>query len=162
MNDQYGQFGYQPDEFSFQTGNFPPTAPQKNGKANTAMILGIVAIAVSCLCCCIFPVGLVLGVLAIVFAVRSKNGASMTGKATAGMILGILAIVICLAICVFFIFEILLAPDTMNSYENLLIPPTDLDSLRSHIEALEQWCQDMGYDISFADIYEQIDAQSLR
>ena len=44
----------------------------------------------------------------------------------------------------------------------ILVPPTDLDSLRSHIEALEQWCQQMGYDISFADIYEQIDAQSLQ
>ena len=162
MNNQYGQFGYQPDEFSFQTGNIPPSPPHTNKKANAALILGIVAIAVSCLCCCIFPVGIVLGILAIVFAVRSKEGASMTGKATAGMILGILAILICLVVCVFFIIEVILSPDLMNSYENLLVPPTDLDSLRAHIEGLEQWCQEMGYDINFSDIYEQIDAQSLK
>lgn len=159
MNDQ---FGYQPDEFSFQTGNFPPANPPTNSRANTALILGIIAIAVSCLCCCIFPVGFILGVLAIVFAVRSKDGSSMTGKATAGMILGIIAILICIVLLIGFILEVALAPDVMNSYDKLLVPPTDLDSLRSHIEALEQWCQQMGYDISFADIYEQIDAQSLQ
>ena len=98
------------NEFNFQSNvpnpydGFDSAQPQKkkNNYALVSMILGIVAVAGCCICCCSEVFGLLLmgvcAILAIVFAFLSKknNNGKMDGKAIAGLVLGIVALVILL------------------------------------------------------------------
>ncbi len=79
--------------------NNVPQQPQNNngkGMAIAALVLGIVAAAI-----CWFGwssiLGLVLGIVAIVLAVKARNalkGADGAGLATAGLVLGIIGVVL--------------------------------------------------------------------
>ena len=62
----------------------------KNGMAVASLVLGIISIC----CCCVSWVSLILGVLAIVFAVLSKKNPAQKGLATAGLVMGIIAVVL--------------------------------------------------------------------
>jgi hypothetical protein len=71
-----------------------------SGKATAALVLGIVGLPLAIL---FWPVGLVLGILAIVFGAIArgdarKAGATNTGQAMAGIILGSVDIVLVIAL----------------------------------------------------------------
>jgi hypothetical protein len=68
---------------------YAPTSPT-NGKAVASMVLGILSIA---LCWLYGIVGLVLGILAIVFGVQGRRRPDGHGMATAGLVTGILGVV---------------------------------------------------------------------
>lgn len=80
-----------PPYYAAQPG-YPQPAPG-NGKALWSLILGIASIPLSC--CCI---GLVLGILAIVFGAQAKkevdrgSATSGAGQAQAGLICGIVGV----------------------------------------------------------------------
>lgn len=61
-----------------------------NGFAIASMVIGILSLV---LCCCSEYIGLVLGILAIIFAVIAKKQ-SPSGMATAGLVCGIIALVL--------------------------------------------------------------------
>lgn len=84
-------------------GGAAPSAPAVSAEADkaksksmTAMILGIVAVVTSCICLCL-PVGLVLGIISLVFCSKAKKLSpekKYDGMALAGLICSICAIVI--------------------------------------------------------------------
>ena len=101
------QFDYsQPNEQSPFTQNFDTMSPttQKNGKgfAIASLCLGIASLVLCCCCCCLYYAAIVTSILAIIFAVLSKNanGGKMSGMAIAGLILGIIGIILFLLIVV--------------------------------------------------------------
>lgn len=68
--------------------NQVPVANPNNGFAIGALVCGILSVV---LCCCVYGIlSLILGILAIVFAVLSKkqNGGKLSGLAIAGLICG--------------------------------------------------------------------------
>ena len=80
MNNQYSNMGYTPR----------PQQPT-NGAAVASLVCGILSIPTFCL----YGLGLVLGILAVVFAIVSKKGQdNMSGMAIAGMITGIIGALI--------------------------------------------------------------------
>lgn len=85
-----------------------PEGPQPNNKgfAIASLVLGIAAIVPGC-CCTVFGM-IILGVLAIVFAVlfNKANPSEVPGKgmAKAGFILGIVAIVLAIALFIASLF----------------------------------------------------------
>lgn len=78
--------------------NQPPKA-EPNGYAIASLILGIVSLV---LCCC-SCISIVTSILAIVFAVLSRQGQPMRGNAIGGLICGIVSLVATL-LCVGFFF----------------------------------------------------------
>ena len=70
----------------------PPMAPKNNSFNITSMVLGIVSIVASC--CINEYVGIVCGVLAIVFYVLTKRNGTANGMATAGLVCGIVGLVL--------------------------------------------------------------------
>ena len=110
MADQFDQFGQeqqdmqqqldqQAQQFSQQYGQQPygqygaPQygTPAGDGRAKTALILGIVGLVLSFL---IPIIGLILGVIAIVMAGKAVKEGYVGGQAKIGRILGIVAIII--------------------------------------------------------------------
>ncbi|MBQ7338088.1 MAG: DUF4190 domain-containing protein [Clostridia bacterium] len=86
-----------------QTYDFtPPSKPEPNGYAIASLILGIVSIV---LCCC-SCISIVTSILAIVFAILSRQGQPMQGNAMGGMICGIISLVITFVSVVFMLFSI--------------------------------------------------------
>ncbi|HRK30857.1 MAG TPA: GYF domain-containing protein [Tepidisphaeraceae bacterium] len=75
----------QPSYVNYQT---PPTE-QGGGLAVASLVLGIISIPGACLAC----LGLILGILAIIFGVMNKNPAH-AGQAKAGLICGIIGVVL--------------------------------------------------------------------
>lgn len=73
-----------------------PILPQKKGFAIASLVLGITAIVPGC--CCSY-IGIILGILAIVFAIlfmnANKDIVVSKGMAIAGLILGVVAVIIC-------------------------------------------------------------------
>jgi uncharacterized integral membrane protein len=103
----------------------PSTKTPGNGFSTASLIFGIVS-AVCVLCCCCFYVplfiSLIAGVLAVVFAIVSKNKTetrTMPGTAKIGMILGILGFALGLVMVI--IYSVLMATGRMNLefYSNL-------------------------------------------
>lgn len=93
------------NQFSFEGSPMPPDPgkPKKknDGYATASLVLGIVALVLSCpCCCCLYPVAGVCAILAIVFASISLKRNGRNGKAIAGLILGILALLILIVVIV--------------------------------------------------------------
>lgn len=89
-----------------------PQQPRSNGKAIAALVLGICSIVFSCL----IPIlGILLGIVAIVFAVLS-NKEGKSNMALAGMITGISGIVIGI---IMWIINIVILTSVGNAFSNL-------------------------------------------
>lgn len=83
------------DQMNNEVFNQQPVNPQQPGKglAIGSMVCGIVGIV---FCMCYSAVGIILGIVAIVLAVlsKNKNNGVMQGMAKAGLICGIVALAI--------------------------------------------------------------------
>lgn len=82
---------YMPGGYQPQTPP-PPVPPKTNGLAIGSLVLGILSIV--CCCCCV-GVNIIMGIIAIILAVVSRNssGGKLSGMAIAGIVLGILGII---------------------------------------------------------------------
>lgn len=85
----------------------------KNGFATASLIVGIFALL--SLCCFAFPLSIIMGVGAVIFAVISKKGQPMYGTAIAGMILGIIAVVLGIGEFIYFMILSTLVKDPANA-----------------------------------------------
>lgn len=83
------QFPYTPQNDSAYFNTVQPPKAEPNGYAIASLILGIVSLV---LCCC-SCVSIVTSILAIVFAILSRQGQPMRGNALGGMICGIVSLV---------------------------------------------------------------------
>lgn len=89
------------NQFNYQGAPMPETpkpgqekAPG-GGYATASLVLGIVALVLTCpCCCCLYPAAGICAVLAIVFSVVSRKAGGKSGKAIAGLVLGIVALVL--------------------------------------------------------------------
>jgi hypothetical protein len=88
----------------------PAPAPQKNSDAMIALICGIIAI----ICCPSIILSLVLGIVAIVFAVKAKK-TGPDGKATAGLVLGIIGAA--LSAIMVFVLALCIVPLAQNGWK---------------------------------------------
>lgn len=93
-----------------------PQVPNKKGFDIASLVLGITSIIPGC--CCTY-VGIVLGILAIVFSVlftqANTDNDVKKGMAKAGMILGIIGLVLCIGLMIFgFIFS------TSDMYQEII------------------------------------------
>lgn len=78
----YPSGGYMPNPVSY-----PPPQQKKTGLAIASMVCGICSIVL----CCV-GINLILGILAIIFAIVSKKGQPFSGFAIAGLICGIIGV----------------------------------------------------------------------
>ena len=76
-----------------------------NSKSTTAMVLGIIAIVTSCLCCCL-PVCVILAIISFVMAFKSKKISpdhKLNGKAIAAIVCSSVALLIYLCVMLYFV-----------------------------------------------------------
>ena len=78
----------------------PEPKKQKNGVATASLACRVCALLE--LCCCTFPLAVIMGMDAIAFAIVSRKDQSMSGTAIAGIVLGVLAVA--LGVAEFFAF----------------------------------------------------------
>lgn len=114
------------NQFSFEGSPMPPDPgkPQKkkDGYATASLVLGIVALVLSCpCCCCLYPIAGVCAILAIVFASISLKRNGKNGKAVAGLILGILALIILIVVIIAIVASPSDATDSELSTDQALI-----------------------------------------
>ena len=108
--------------------NYEPTlafepAPQEGNRSKAgrafaiaSLVCGIVGV-LAC-CCCVYLANLILGALAVIFAiVAAKKSKKMPGLAIAGLILGILALLIFLAL---FSFELWITSLTEEDFNAMI------------------------------------------
>lgn len=119
------------NQFNFEGSPMPPKPenPEKNrdGYATASLVLGIVALVLSCpCCCCLYPVAGICAILAIVFSAISLKRNGKSGKAIAGLILGIVALLI--------IIIVMIAAFATSGNPNL---PTD----QAMIEKMYRWIE---------------------
>ena len=122
----YQQGPYQQPPYQQMPYEMPPKPPkQQNGFATASFICGIFSLLN--LCCFAFPLAIVMGVLAISFAVISKKDMPMSGIAITGIVLGVLGVL--LGVGEFF-YSLALS--------NLLKDPANAAIINELIEQLEQ------------------------
>ena len=93
--DPYGQphpGGYQNPGNGNMPGGQSRQQKPKNNFATGSLACGILGLLT--LCCCAFPLAIILGVGAVSFAVISKKGQPFSGTAIAGIVLGIICILL--------------------------------------------------------------------
>ena len=121
----------------------PPSNPSSSagrGLAIASMVCGIVGILMCC--CCIYWINLVLGILAVVFAIVSAHQSKrMRGMAIAGLILGILAILIFIALFALELWIVSLSEEEFTA----LIGDTIRDTFGE--EFYEEYMNSMGFEI---------------
>ena len=129
--------------YNFQYNDFTPDSPlsqqpDKRAKnyAKASLILGIIAVSLSCVCCCLYYLTLPLGVIAIVMAILSKkkSGGKISGMATAGLILGIIGLVlflilVCFEAYVVSAFSSMTESEWLAFLEEYGLSPEDLEGL---------------------------------
>ena len=98
-----------------QPGYYPPTAPQTSGKAVGSLVCGILAILFSGT----VLLGIVLGIVAIVLAVKAVSEAGKDGKATGGKVCGIVGIVFSVITLVLYMVLGLGVLAYVNSYSEI-------------------------------------------
>ncbi len=129
-NDNFPQNNAQEPQSAY---NFtpPPVRPESNGYAIASLILGVVSLV---LCCCC-PVSIVTSILAIVFAILSRQGQPMNGKALGGMICGIVSIAITVVSIVFTVamYSETNAEDFMQFYEEFSSNEVPADFNNYHV-----------------------------
>ena len=125
--------------------NFEPTPQQKSDRSKagqafaiTSFVCGIVGV-LAC-CCCIYLANLILGALAVIFAiVAAKKSKKMPGLAIAGLILGIIALLIFLAL---FAFELWITSISEDEF-NMMIGDAIRDAFGE--EFYEEYMNEMGF-----------------
>ncbi len=91
------------NQFNFDGSPMPPKPEKRksDGFATASLVLGIVAVVLSCpCCCCLYPVAGICAILAIVFSVISLQRNGKNGKAIAGLVLGIVALLIIIIVII--------------------------------------------------------------
>ena len=91
------------NQFNFEGSPMPPKPEKKksDGYATASLVLGIVALVLSCpCCCCLYPIAGICAVLAIVFSAISLKRNGSNGKAIAGLVLGIVALLIVILVII--------------------------------------------------------------
>lgn len=99
-------------EHSVQAESSPPISnPAAISKARTAMILGIIAISLTVCCCnCFPPVTIVLAIISLVMAIKSKKLSGenkFSGMALAAVLCSIFAIVFTVSMLVYYALSII-------------------------------------------------------
>lgn len=113
-------------------------ATKKNGLATAALVLGILSIALFWLS----VVGVICGILAIIFAIVAKNKikqdpdlAHTAGKAKGGLIMGIIGVVlwlVMLIIAIMFLNKV--AGDLEDAMENRIENSESFDEFMENLE----------------------------
>lgn len=91
------------NQFNFDASPMPPEPEKKkrDGYAIASLVLGIVALVLSCpCCCCLYPIAGICAILAIVFSAVSLKRNGKSGKAIAGLVLGIVALLIVIIVII--------------------------------------------------------------
>ena len=116
---------------------------KKAGRAYAiaSFVFGIIGV-LAC-CCCIYLMNLILGALAVIFAiVAAKKSKKMPGLAIAGLILGILALLIFVAL---FVFEMWISSLSATEF-NAMIGDTIRDIFGE--DFYKEYMEGMGFDVS--------------
>ena len=103
MDQNYGF--YQPENTPIPTSTETVSPEEKLGKkyAVASLVLGILALAFTTLCCCLILLSPILAILSIIFALLAKKKlGKFTGLMIAGLILSIIALLIFLMMIVTF------------------------------------------------------------
>ncbi len=88
----YGDQPYNGQPYNSQPYGSQPQPKQKNKFATLSLVCGIIGLLT--LCCCAFPLAIIMGAGAICFAVISKKEMPLSGPAIAGIILGIICVLL--------------------------------------------------------------------
>ncbi len=120
----YGKYtggtGNSGEEGSYAYKTVMDGVPRSRGWSVASLVIGILSV----LCCCVVYGGLVMGLLAIVFAVISRrNLGYFDGMAIAGLVVGIIGTVFGVSIVIWDIY--------------LTANPDALDSLYEYLESME-------------------------
>ena len=93
MYENNNQYPYNGENFN-QNMNQPPT--NKSGKSIASMVIGIVSLALSVLCCggILSPITIISSIVGIVLGNLGLKESPNNSKAKAGMVLSIIAIII--------------------------------------------------------------------
>jgi len=123
------QTGSYQDVTSSQTGSYQDVPPNKNGsyqaydnyqqkkQANSYCIASMVLGIVSIVCCCSAYIGIVAGVLAIVFAMKEKNNGNEDNYSKAGLICGIVGCSLSVVTCILSIMNAFSSTDIIRHIE---------------------------------------------
>lgn len=152
----YGNQNYNGEGYGnvppYHYGNVPPAqGDRKLGIEIASLVLGILSIVFLCCgcwgayglasCLLVMAINLVMGILAVVFAVKTKNR-KKSGMATGGMVCGIIGIVLTVIVT-----SVLLLAVSFLSKE--LGPDWEDLSEEQLEERMEEWLENNGY--SFDD-----------
>lgn len=157
----YGQHGYGEPGYTAPDGGAagwgrpaggPPPEP-KNGMAVAALVFGILAL----LTCWLPVIGLILGILAIIFGVIGRNRvrrmqATNKGAATAGLVLGVLSLIINLIISVLFFLGLatflnLGGGNSIQQFQNCLANASNQPNPAAVQQAAQQCGQQFGQQL---------------
>lgn len=137
------------NQFSFEGSPMPPAPEQQKKKqkdsyATAGLVLGIVALVLSCpCCCCLYPVAGICAILAIVFSSISLKRSGKSGKAIAGLILGIVALLIVIIV----IIAMVASPSTSDpdATTQQIIVDKMYEWIKSYAgeEAADEWYRQM-------------------
>lgn len=96
-----------------------PEEKRSNTMEVVSLVLGISSIVASCCC----GLGIILGAMAVIFALLSRGNQKLGGNAMAGLITGAIGIVVGIGtIIAFFVYAIILGESTMySSYYGVFI-----------------------------------------
>ena len=113
-------------EDNFNSNNFYQNGPDRNpnsgeerkGLSICSLIAGIISLPFAC---CTGYVGIVVGVLAVLFGIFSKGTTRIrSGKAVAGIITGAIGIVLGIIMLVLALYALKVNPEIMNQYNDLM------------------------------------------
>ena len=113
---------------------------KKSSLGKVAMIVGIIAAVLSVVCCCCYPLGFILGPVAIILGIISlvKHPNNQKGMAITGIILGSIALLFAITMVV--ISPALLEEMQKYAYEVCTQNPSS-DECQMYKENFPQWFQ---------------------
>ncbi|MCR5691713.1 MAG: zinc-ribbon domain-containing protein [Eubacterium sp.] len=111
---QNGSYQMPPNQGGYQAYNSQQQRKQVNSYCVASMILGIVSIV----CCCSAYIGVVAGVLAIVFAVKEKNQGNEDSYSKAGLVCGIIGCSLSVITCILSIANAFSSSEFLHYMEN--------------------------------------------
>lgn len=91
---------------------------ERKGLSMCSLITGIISLPMAC---CTGYVGIIVGVLAVLFGIFSKGAAKIrSGKAVAGIITGTIGIVLGIIMLVLALYALKVNPEIMQQYNDLM------------------------------------------